>query len=70
MDRPDGNPPGSGRSEPARVNAWKKARPRRSKPSNDDEQDGDESVWLELTLMVTILIAGFVSGALALAKLL
>jgi hypothetical protein len=39
-------------------------------PSNDDEPDRDQSVWLELTLIAIILTAGTVSGVLAFLELL
>jgi len=50
--------------------ARKDGRTSRPKPSNDDEPDRDESVWVELTLIAIILTAGTVSGVLALLELL
>jgi hypothetical protein len=50
--------------------ARKDQRTSRPMPSNDDEPDRDQSVWLELTLIAIILTAGTVSGVLAFLELL
>ena len=49
--------------------ARKDGRTSRPKPSNDDEPDRDESVWLELTLIAIIMTVGTVSAVLALSNL-
>ena len=49
--------------------ARKDRRMSRPEPSNDDQPDRKESVWLELTLIAIILTAGTASGVLALVEL-